>query len=405
MGLVIVLLLVAACSDGTDDLDGDARRLELAPIYRSDLRLFAGFSFLDEPMPGQHAVQAASQFALAYGSDYPGTLRLAFEVPEVIGCPPSSPGEVYVDRVEVAQSSGFTATLDGNDVIAETRLIGNYEFTVSGQIWGENGTPFGCAQSFGQSHFDYVHTMQVRVRTPASVRFSGCLREPWLVEAKASLRSPIVLATDLAGNEMRPLNVDLRRPVPLTLVGQPGAALRLADPNGGLESVIFDTPPGLVDLRSSLGDRVQIEVIETGAINNWKVRFLMPGVNTDSLDITSGGTIPPNVGSNIGNRILPVIEELLRDEDALCSTPRPDLRIEVDGPACALDPPDAIDLSDERLRILTGGWLVGRTIRVVNAGRCEISMQGTEYDGGAGLTARVTLDIEDADRFVDLAGD
>ena len=398
----MVGLVLFACG-GTSDFPTDegSQRVELPALYIPRTAAPPEQTVLFPTAEG-YAVQAFGAFVLAYGGDYPRPFRLEVPFPAVRECMSLPVGRVRLDQVEVVPSSGLNATIDGAAIVLTADVAGNFELTVTGRLTGDDG-PLPCAsERYGEVDFAYTHTFQIRVRRPVGVRFRDCPNRRWLLESQSYPWRLNAELFDVADEGFRPINVDPRAPMGLTVVGHEQSVLRRRRGEPSLADIEFGGAPGPFEIRPEFGDPIEVKTIAPNAIDQWDVRFVLPGVTRNYLDITEGGLVGGSV-TGLANRILIYLDDQFSDGVPLCSAPRPSVRVDVVGEACALEDPSPV--SADNLRVPEPSWRLGPSIRIVGDGRCEVTVTGRGVNLNRGLVKSLVVDLEGAERLVEPPAD
>ncbi|WP_437534437.1 hypothetical protein WME79_09780 [Sorangium sp. So ce726] len=329
--------------------------------------------------------------ALAIGPDYPSTVTMRLDSVLDPRCGPIL-GDITIDEIGDIQGAIAVEKTGPTTFAVSVSEEGTSTFEVSGVIAVPEGGLDVCTM--------YDDTRELPITLLMTVQAA---RPRWQFEipascgARAVIQSnrplPIIpVALDAAGQPFSPQNVEH----PAVDVVGTGVGLRVIE--GGAPSEIVATGDGSVVITAADGgDPREVSVIPAARIDAMDVVFAIPGAAGGGRLLADGETYVGGF-ARTGNRVVAVISGLASGGVPLCSEARTeDFEVTSSTPeACAVD-----GLFCESNQIPLGD-LVTRSAEVITDGTCAVRIDAPAFAGGAGLSAEISVTLEDTDEMRDL---
>lgn len=395
LGLLAATVVLGCGSGGGGGDDDDNRlRIEMRPV--SAIAWSGVFEADDAPV-----VRASDVVTFAWGGDYPRALEVTVG-PAYATCGPLS-GTLTLDEID-SQDDALEVELTG---AASFRLApsgeGDFEAIVRGSFVADPIT----GSCVGDEAPIELH-VSVPVRRPTAIRIDppdACDGASFRVESEAPLAPGLfVRLVDADGGEFSPRNATATHPIALELVADADTELALRAPDDGLAALVVSGAPGPVSVRALDEEQHVVELVARADIDVIDVRFSLLGNAGGPTPLESGQTYGENGWARTTSSIGIASSGMTVDGAQICTAPSgAGFVLESDTPAnCIVF--DALGHGVGPYGEQVFDLAVPLSADVMASGTCVLQLDGPEYDGGAGFSAELDVEILNAESLPHFEG-
>lgn len=365
---------------------GDAEELDLIPVAEGGVELLIPLSPVDETahaltftgsdVNGPIASDEPAELRLAFGEEYPDTIRLHVNAILIATSGTWFPSVPLVIDSAVFEGEGLEVRALESDVIElEVHEAGTHEVALSGSVvFEEGGEPL-----------EYTSFLLVDAREVSGAEWSSCSFEKFFVSG-APLGHSRIYALDQEGNTFGPHNATVGRPADIFVEATGGTTITAS---GGLQTVVITGPSQTVHLASNYGYVDSFELIQPGEIDSIEPSFYFDqgGARGGGTRIPSGGSIELDLTEQPYISVFPGANH---QGTPLCGGPDPDLF------HLRTNTPDVCTIQEDgcAVRGCSTSEYVRSTANVVGEGTCTLELEAPSLDGGNGLSASYSVEIQ-----------
>ncbi len=371
--------------DGTDGAASQSRgRLTIEAEFVEDVDTVWYFSETD----GAIAAAQAYDFALADG--YPERVEVDFASALAIPCNGSSFEATGAFSIESIESAGEVVSFErlGDDRFAiRAHEVGTGRATISGQYTPAD--PSECNLGFAfEDSLPFVAELTIKVFRPSQLLLTPeASVEPDFrrVECTHVLsggrlfpesHTRALSMLDSQGNEVFPVNASPFRAATITVVGTDDTEFAVLDEADGLNALYALGPDQVLSVESELGIVGEVNLVTPESVEQVDASYTLHGYSRSDIPLESGDAMEGYWTSPSG--WIGVRARLWSGNDEICSLPGPELF------ALESQSPEVCKAVAERCPSCGPELLWGAD--VLAAGRCELRLSASRFDGGRGVT-------------------
>lgn len=393
-------------TDATADSDGDGCVVVTLPAAAQTSASVGQQVLVPELMTLQGdqvvAVQSAAQVDVVYSPDLPTEIAVSLGPLWYGQCGPLN-GTLTITRAEVTAGTAVAFELTGS---RSATLSVSGAGTASVELTGTYAAPADvddpCARLIpAGGEIPFTEVLTVDVIEPTATRwYTGPLcGEPVRAAVGRRLEGLGLIALGPDGRDLYPINALPYRSVAFDAVAcdLDGAPWAPWDEEG--TSMLMPNSAGRVTLEPTVGDPMQIEVVDIGDVSTFATTFEIGGMAGGPTVLEDGGSYGPGWGRT-SRYIFATVDSASVEQTPICTDVPPTwFTLSAEPPErCAPREPAC---SSGLACYLFYGQLVADAIYAVADGECTLELSAPEAAGGQGFVNRVTFWLTNVEGMMD----